>query len=298
MRPHIVLLFHGIGDAKAGYGDPFKKNLLEVFEDEVKRISGQPPSQQPVIREVLWSSVTGSIQAKLWERMFPGMASDEEPPWWQPWARLRYFVVHYLGDTVAYDEPPGKSKYGPIHRVAWNVMDRLAIPSSLTIVGHSFGAVIASDLVADAVDSGRPGHIKAWPAGLKLTNLFTMGSPLSLYAVQFDELEELQPIKLQDQEHGLWINIYDSQDVLGFPLKKVNAEFDQAVFADKAINAGSWWNPMSATPLSHEFYWDDSGAAEIVGRKVALDWLRENHPDREPHLRQEYADYRSWIQNE
>jgi hypothetical protein len=37
--------------------------------------------------------------------------------------------------------------------------------------------------------------------------------------------------------------------------------------------------------------------AEIIGRKVALDWLRENHPDLGARLRQEYAGYQAWIVN-
>lgn len=293
MRPHYVLLIHGIGDAKANFSGPFEDNLLEVFETEVTRISGQNPSGKPDVRKILWSPATEEIQGKLWEKLFPDLGSGEDLPWWKPWAKLRYFVVHYLGDAVAYDEPPGTSKYLPMHEKAWEVIDQCVVPASLTIVAHSLGSVIVSDLFADAVDPTRPGHTKAWPPQLKLTNFITIGSPLPLYAVQFEKLEHFHPIRVQDQDYGLWINLYDPQDVLGFPLRPLNNEYREAVLADKVINAGSWWNPSSATPLSHGLYWEDATVAEVVGRKVALDWLRENTTGL--NLQQEYDEYKSWV---
>lgn len=323
MNPHYVLLIHGIGSAKERFSGTFEEMVIEVFETQVTRILGQPHAERPDIREVVWSPATQTIQNDLWRQLFPNFGRGSTLAWWswltkpstwidraRYWAPLREFVVSYLGDAVAYDEPPGTTKYGDIHRCVWAVIDACAAnavqnrataqqPASLTIVAHSLGSVIASDLFADAIDRSRPGHSKPWPPQLQLTNFVTLGSPLALYSVQFNNLDEFPAISMQNKEHGLWINVYDPQDVLGYPLRPLNKKYAGAVFADKIINAGQWWNPFHAlkhwNPLSHTLYWEDTTVAEIVGRKVALDWLRENHPELGARVQQEYVAYKTWV---
>jgi hypothetical protein len=272
-----------------------------------RKTSGSSPTGEPVFREVLWSKATQKIQDELWEKLFPTLGREEKLPWWKPStfdrmqhvANLREFVVHYLGDAVAYDEPPGTSKYLPMHKKVWEVIDQCVGdaggPASLTIVAYSLGSVIVKDLIADTFHP-REEWPRTWPEQLRLENFITLGSPLALYAVQFDKLEDFPAITMQDVD-GLWINIYDPQDVIGYPLKKLNQQFGQAVYADKVINAGQAWKfwqwPKQASPLSHTLYWEDKTVAEIVGRKVALDWLRENATGM--NLQQEYDEYKSWV---
>ena len=51
-----------------------------------------------------------------------------------------------------------------------------------------------------------------------------------------------------------WINFYDPDDVLGYPLRQINHKY--AFIEDRHINAGgiltSW------IPLSHSVYWTDN----------------------------------------
>ena len=53
-----------------------------------------------------------------------------------------------------------------------------------------------------------------------------------------------------------WLNFFDADDVLGYPLRPLSASYHDAVSADLQIDVGSIlksWNP-----LSHEEYWTDN----------------------------------------
>ena len=64
-----------------------------------------------------------------------------------------------------------------------------------------------------------------------------------------------------------WLNYYDPDDVLGYPLKVINRAYDDVVDLDKAINVGglfSSWNP-----LSHNKYWTDDDFTEPAAAFIA-----------------------------
>ena len=302
MIPHYVLIIHGIGLEKSGFSNPLRERITEVFQRTVGRFSPQPPQGAIDIKEVVWSEVTQVDENQLWGRLFPNLGNWISRVRYR--ALLRKYVVDYVGDLIAYVAIPGVNKYRDIHGKFFQTMDQftrdagshgatLQKPALLTVVAHSLGAVIASDAIYSRIES------QTWPAQLQLANLITLGSPLALYTLRFgDPDNSSSPITMQDPE-GLWINIFDPQDVVGHPLKPVNTQYDQAVYTDKVINAGQWWKiwqwPQQASPGSHLLYWEDNTVAEIIGRKAALDWLRENQPELGSLLGQEYAEYKRWI---
>ncbi len=302
MIPHYVLIVHGIGSEEKGFSGSLPKKITEVFQTTVGRFTLQPPQGAIDIREAVWSGVTQADQRKLWGRLFPNLDN------WISHVRyrafLRKYAVDYVGDLIAYVETPGLNKYRDIHQKLFQVMDQCTQdagshgatarnPALFTVVAHSLGSVIAADAIYNRIESG------TWPAQLQLANLITLGSPLALYTLRYGDPDNSKwPITMQDPD-GLWINIYDPQDVVGYPLKPVNKQYDQAVHIDKVINAGQWWkvwqSPQQASPGSHLLYWGDNTVAEIIGRKAALDWLREDQPEFGPRLKQEYAEYKSWV---
>ena len=63
-----------------------------------------------------------------------------------------------------------------------------------------------------------------------------------------------------------WLNFYDPDDILGYPLKPLSPEYDDAVNADLPINVGavfSSWNP-----LSHNKYWTDNRFTKPVSKMI------------------------------
>lgn len=64
-----------------------------------------------------------------------------------------------------------------------------------------------------------------------------------------------------------WLNFYDPDDVLGYPLKPINAAYDNVVTDDITINVGSWFS-TSWNPLSHSAYWTDNSFTKPVAKYV------------------------------
>lgn len=326
MIPHYVLFVHGMGDNREGFSRPLRGLVTDAFRAALARLAPQYPAGCPrermPIREVLWSDITQTDQNHLWNRLFPHLGARSllwrswvtQPQTWLPriryWAPGREFVLNYLGDPIVYVESPGINKYEQIHQRLWTAINQCADdagqkgatadkPALITVVAHSLGSVIVSDLVYDSTVLRR----RVWPPKLRLANFVTLGSPLAIYALRFGlnlVTSFASPIRIQDP-NGLWVNLYDPQDILGFPLKPINSAYDQAVLLDKEINAGQgwkiwqWWK--QATPLSHTLYWEDETVAATIGRKAALDWIRENPfatfpPEQLPQL---YTEYKEWL---
>ena len=321
MIPHYVVFVHGIGDECKG----FNRGLLRRSEDAFTKtvvglISERPLRDSITFREALWSDITQQDQNELWDRLFPTMKGKSagwieilaKPTNWvarlKYWSALRRLVVNYQGDLIAYFESPEAHKYSYIHDRVWSVICDIARDAesrgaaagnkaSLTIAAHSLGAVIASDLIYD-MHNNKNG--KSWPQPIQLANLITFGSPLALYNLRygFGPTAFRAPVRIQ-HPYGCWINLYDPQDVIGYPLKPLNPAYDQAVFADKEINVGQWWRfwswALRISPFSHLLYWKDRRVSRMIGRKAALDWLLTNQPQLEPTLKDEYEKYGAWV---
>ena len=326
MIPHYVLLIHGMGDEREGFSRVLRSNIQREFVGAIgrlkKAIPGLPAESGRKgcvsLNEVWWSDVTQRDQDRLWRRLFPKLR-EKRMGWLEfftnplagirrirYWAFFRQFVLNYFGDPISY--VPGGHQYERIHNRIDERLDELRrdmlqnqsaeeLPALVTVVAHSLGSVIASDLIYDKL---RGENGRRWPPEVRLANFFSLGSPLALYMLRYDMEQPIfaSPIRMQDREYGLWINVYDPQDILGFPLKQLNGKkgpYDDAVYADLEINAGQWWDPrhwLSWTPFSHVNYWEDRQVAEMIGRKAALDWLRVNYPKWAPDLKPHYEAYK------
>lgn len=317
--PHHIIFIHGIGDKCNGFSLWLQKKIKSEFIKTVLRVSSDhPPKDSLHLCEALWYQATQEDQDKLWDDLFPWMRKRNIPKKElvrspiSLFSRLRYMtflrklVVNFQGDLIAYLESPGANKYHAVHREIYRAVETCAKqtlstdatphnPALLTVVGHSLGAVIASDLLYDTLI----GKTREWPPHLRLANLMSLGSPLALYKLRYGSDSFHKPIIMQDQ-NGRWINFYDPQDVIGYPLKTLNDAYDNAVFLDKVINVGQWWNPWhfmrQNTPFNHDLYLEDHAVAKIIGRKAGLDWLWTNNPEQRPELKREYDNYDQWVQ--
>ena len=129
----------------------------------------------------------------------------------------------------------------------------------ITFIAHSLGTVIASDFIWDRQDKKDFGDFK-------LSNLFTMGSPIALFALRWGAEAFNKPIRIDDP-NGCWVNILDTDDPIAYPLKDLNKEYNAVLLADKEVNVG----PLGA---SHVRYWKNEEVHKIIARKLAGDWVR------------------------
>ena len=73
---------------------------------------------------------------------------------------------------------------------------------------------------------------------------------------------------------GAWLNFYDKDDVIGYPLKTLNAAYGKAVTQDHEINAGG--PATSWSPASHLEYWTDNDVTKPIAESLAQVWLQAN----------------------
>ena len=91
-------------------------------------------------------------------------------------------------------------------------------------------------------------------AGETLTHFYTLGSPIALWTMRFEHFGRpiavpsptLKPLGI-----GEWVNFYDKDDIIAYPLKGLNAEYAQTVTEDREIRCPG---PFAWTPASHGGY--------------------------------------------
>lgn len=219
-----------------------------------------------------------------------------------PWARdfhfptLRWLTIHYVGDAVAYQiNASERALYDGVHSVIAATMRKLADEAGedapLCVIAHSLGSVIASNFFYDLeVESGcfgeprslvgrrTTGNLGTGPLerGETLSFLYTLGSPLALWAGRLPNCGTpvLVPHPKAASHHpnisGEWVNIYDRDDLVGTPLKQLNALYDKQVTEDRVTAVGPWW--LNWTPLSHPWYWNDRRVLEPIATTLARAW--------------------------
>ena len=67
-----------------------------------------------------------------------------------------------------------------------------------------------------------------------------------------------------------WINFYDADDVLAFPLKGLSEHYDKAVDEDRSVSVGALLIGMS--PVSHVAYWNDKAVMRPIANSLAWLW--------------------------
>ncbi|MFT5084313.1 MAG: hypothetical protein ACI9Y1_002367 [Lentisphaeria bacterium] len=100
--------------------------------------------------------------------------------------------------------------------------------------------------------------------GEHLAGMITFGCNIPLFSFAYKEAD-LIPIKFpgsklssSQKEKSEWLNFYDPNDILGYPLAQLNNKF--SFIKDKHINVeeiGTSWNP-----LTHSAYWTDDDFTE------------------------------------
>lgn len=287
--PHklAVAFVHGIGKQEPQFSDGMQEAVLERFAKLVK-LSRAEAREALFFQPVYWAPVLQPKESILWEKLLAGGELD--------FLSLRRFMVDFAADAVAYQPLPGdKTVYIDVHiRFAdalANLAARAGGDAPLVVVAHSLGTVIASNYLYDLQAS--PARIAQGLSGLvpppvrartgdtplergeTLAWFFTMGSPIALWSLRYEEPLFGVPIRVPDpafrRAHPAvrcgWINVFDEDDVIGYPLKSI---YGDAILQDKQVNSGGLlasWNP-----LSHDGYWTDEDVIKKVAKELAGFW--------------------------
>lgn len=276
-----VAIVHGVGITKTDFADAMIEEIKRRFTKE----TGSDAGEALVFRPVYWGHILQQPEDELWRRMKQGGELD--------FTSLRRFMVSFAADALAYQPAEDeKDKYEEIHAVCarelcW-LADNAGPDAPLVVIAHSLGTIIASNyfydlgkfrrLVGEAVRAEMNVKRTALERGETLTCLYTLGSPIALWSLRYDDFGrpiEVPSAALGDHHpallpHAGWENYYDPDDIIGYPLKSLNPAYAAAVKRDVPVNAGGLltsWNPGS-----HIAYWEDNDVTVPITKKLVDLW--------------------------
>ena len=254
-----VAIIHGMGSQDPDFARPLIRELTERLEGEGQRVAWQ---------WIYWQDLVQDRELKYLDRAV-------RKPNDLDYLRLRRFVLTALGDAVAYQkvESPSSTTYEDVHgRIRQKLEDLRTVELEgdvpLVILAHSLGGHIVSNYVYDMQKAGTAGAPNAFERMETLAGLITFGCNIPLFTFAY---KKVVPIRFPGKKlsprlkaRARWLNFYDPDDVLGYPLKPINEAYRKVVSRDVAINVGgigSAWNPMS-----HSGYWTDDDFTKPVAR--------------------------------
>lgn len=276
-----VAIIHGIGRTEADFADGMMADLRRKFT------AAGGAASDLVMAPVFWSPVTQGQEDALSRRTKQGGPLA--------WNRLREFMVSFAGDAIAYQPAPGnRDVYEQVHQVVARTLRSLsgeAGPAApLCVVSHSLGTIVASNYFYDVQTQPRrkivPDRVLAemgqspLEKGETLAFFYTLGSPIALWSLRYADFGA--PLRMPAPDlarhwpglRGEWINFYDKDDVIGYPLKTVNAAYGEAVTEDRAVGVGSFLTGW--TPASHVGYWTDGKVTGPIAASLAAAWKKLN----------------------
>src|SRR2546429_6677231 len=281
-----VAIVHGIGRQK----EDFASAIIQQLRMRVRQQLGEDPQEAPrfFFQPVYWAPVLQNEEDELWSRLRKGGSLG--------WTGLREFMVDFAADAIAYQPIEGRcDAYDRVHAVFADSLRRLAEQAgpraTLCVISHSLGTVIASNFFYDlqALSPEKPliaqnvlEKLGDTPLarGETLTVFYTMGSPIALWSLRYENFGK--PVHVPSPKlhshypnlAGEWVNFYCKADVIGYPLKELNADYRVAVTSDCSVLVGgplAFWNP-----LSHMAYFGDTDGLRPIAEGLVGVWQTLN----------------------
>lgn len=249
-----VLLVHGMG----AMSDDFAHDTVQELRE---RISGRGLNRDEIAwHGVYWAPLLSAREHQLWV----DLAANND----LNWAKLRKFFLSAFGTVSAYHNQSGKpgGLYDSIHGLIHDAVKQLRVKlgdedKPLVVVAHSLGSVFMSDYIWDRQMGYERERYGATPFERMetLAGMVTLGSTIPLFCVAHENPAciEFPPPTLSEplRKKAKWLNLYDSDDVLGWPLKPLGTGYAAAVSEDIEVSVGNIltsWNPGN-----HAAYWSD-----------------------------------------
>ena len=281
-----IAIIHGIGLANSDWKEEtspkFVSGMSKPLISEFARLRGETfeeAKSKLVIKPIYWAEIVQKLQNDLGGKDKLDLERLSNP------LKLRDFVFHFLGDAIAYSTSGDKEIDKKIHAVFAETLKKLAEEAGekapLCIVSHSLGAIIASYYVWDLQKEKPNISTGSTPLekGETLTLFYTFGTQIPLWSLAHKEYGK--PIKIPSPQlsnhytelNGEWINFFDKDDVLGFPLQNINKAYSEVV-VDKEVNSGSVFSGW--TPFSHNGYWKDDEVIKPIAKTLVKTWEAVN----------------------
>lgn len=256
-----VLIVHGMG----AMADDFAHDTIQLLRE---RISGKGLNRDDIAWEsVYWAPILSGKENQLWV----DLSAEHD----LNWTKLRKFFLNAFGNSSAYhsDRTRPESMYHKIHNTVHDSIKELRVKlggedKPLLIIAHSLGSVIMSNYIWDRQKRSEEERLgaNAFERMETLSGLITLGTNIPLFTLACDPITSIKfpPPALPDKlkKRAKWLNLYDSDDVLGWPLKALSPSYAEAVTEDMEVNVGNIltsWNPAN-----HAAYWTDDSVIKPI----------------------------------
>lgn len=282
-----VAVIHGIGKASPEFKDKnnpekFAGGIARKLKSQVAKLLGEDEQlidSKFEIEAIYWAPILQNIEDELSRRLELDKLGNP--------LGLRDFIIHSLADSIGYQiTPKHREIYDNVHQVIADTLKQLAQKAGskapLCIIGHSLGSVIASNYIWDLQNDVMQIEVGNTPLeqGETLALYYTLGSQIALWRLRYTDFGT--PITIPSPKlsnhypnlEGEWVNFYDKDDVLGFPIKAINDKYNAAVKADIEVNAGNILTNW--TPFSHNAYWTDDEVTKPIAMALAKIWKSVN----------------------
>lgn len=259
-----ILVIHGMGSQTPD----FAEKMIRELNDRVSDLDKDP--ETIAWKSIYWADILEKRQLKY--------LRDAKRTGDLDFIRLRKFLLTALGDASAYQKVDSKENttYEEIHnRIETEIKDLYSsqldsTPKPLIVLAHSLGGHIMSNYIWDKQKSNNS-SLSPFERMNRLSGIITFGCNIPLFTFAYKKVEPITfpPKKLPQhlKNKSKWLNFYDPDDVLGYPLKPINSEYRKVVTKDIPINVGgilSSWNP-----LSHNKYWTDNDFTKPVAKFIS-----------------------------
>ncbi|MBL0714832.1 MAG: hypothetical protein JJV98_14145 [Desulfosarcina sp.] len=259
-----VLVIHGMGSQSPDFAD----EMIDELNGQVSDIGKDAGAI--AWRTIYWADILEGRQLKY--------LRDAKRSGDIDFVSLRKFILTSIGDASAYQkvESGENTVYKEIHlRVSAAIQDIYVSdlgsqPKPMIVLAHSLGGHIMSNYIWDKQHSTGT-QLSGFERMKHLVGFVTFGCNIPLFTFAYQKVVPIAfpPPKLPThlKKKAKWLNFYDPDDVLGYPLKAINPDYRKVVSKDIPINVGgilSSWNPMS-----HTKYWTDNDLTKPVSKFIS-----------------------------
>jgi len=275
-----VAIVHGTGRKEPDFAEDTMEELHKKFPAYLPDGSNDA---EIVMEPVYWADITRQREDDIWGRVKKSGPMQS--------LKMRRFIFNITGDTLAYQPSEGRRKlYLEVHKQMADAFKKLAERAGpeapLCVLAHSMGTIVAHNFLYDmqnAEGGGYNDEIKPESPLEKCETLamfITYGSPLAIWRLRFgDDYKAIKfpGVRVEEIYPNLdpkWLNIYDQNDVLGYPITRVTDSYeamaDEGYLIDKPQNVGAFWK--SWNPLSHKGYFRDESSLDNLAGYLAAIW--------------------------
>jgi hypothetical protein len=271
-------------------GETPREYAARLFEAVAARLG--PLAGQVDFRSIYYQDILKPNQETVWARVSETTHLR--------YADLRRFLLFGFGDAAGLENR--KEIDGSVYELAQEAIARQLLgvarqdmSTSVVFLAQSLGCQVLSSYIYDAqkaaaglpVLAGIWKDIDAWArralgeglsepekrflAGGTCSAFVTTGCNIPIFCAAHKQMD-IRPIA-RPTERFAWINLYDPDDALGWPLQPLSPGY-AALVDDRAINAGQGvvtWILKSWNPLSHTAYWGDAQVLDLLTQRLRVE---------------------------